>query len=381
MKFLPLIWTALWRKKVRTLLTLLSIVIAFVLFGMLQGVDAAFAATVSRANVNRLFVSSATAFTESLPLAHEARIESVPGVERVSHQSWFAGYFRDPKNFIFSFPVDAQRLLDVYPEYELPPEQMEAWKRTRDGAIVGAELAKQYGWKIGDRVPLHSQIWTKAGGSSDWDFQIVGIYSSPNDPAISNQLFLNYAYFDEARSFGKGRVGWYIVRVADPARSAEVAADIDRLTANSVDETETKTEKEFSQAFVKQLGDIDFIVTRILFAVFFALLFATGSSLMQSVRERIPELAVLKTLGFTDTRVWVLVLVESALLCILAALAGLGIATALFPALKRAIGVVSLPPVVLIEGVAIAILLALLTGALPAWRARQLNIVDALAGR
>ena len=381
MKFLPLIWAALWRKKARTVFTLLSILVAFLLFGMLQGVNSAFNATIDRANVNRVIVANNISFTESLPFSYIAQVESVPGVSAVSQMSWFGTYYQDPKNFVFSYPVEPLRWRRVGTEYKLPDDQFDAWQRTRTGAVVGAQLARQYGWKLGDRVPLHSVIWTKAGGNSDWDFDIVGIYTSPDTPGRENQFFLRYDYFDEARSFGKGRVGWLLVQVSDPRQSAQVAAAIDKLFANSSDETETKTEKEFQQSFLKQVGDINFIVTRILFAVFFALLFATGSSLMQSIRERIPELAVLKTLGFSDASVLTLVLAESLLLCVLAALAGLGAAAVLFPFLRGAIGVVTLPPVVLIEGVIIAILLAFATGLLPAWRARQLNIVDALAGR
>ncbi|MFO1465272.1 MAG: ABC transporter permease [Steroidobacteraceae bacterium] len=381
MKFLPLLWAALWRRKARTLFTLLSIVVAFLLFGLLQGVNAAFNSVVDRANVNRLFVANAVSFTESLPYAYQAQVETVPGVSAVSQQSWFGPYYQDPKNFVFSYPVEPARWRRVFTEYRLPDDQFDAWQRTRSGAIVGAELARHYGWKIGDRVPLHSTIWTRAGGSSDWDFDIVGIFTSPDFPSRENQFFFNYSYFDEARSFGKGLVGWLLVQVNDPARSAQIAADIDRRFANSSEETETKTEKEFQQSFLKQIGDINFIVTRILFAVFFALLFATGSSLMQSIRERIPEFAVLKTLGFTDGGVLRLVLAESLLLCVFSALAGLGLAALLFPALRDAIGVVRLPPAVLAQGIIIAVLLAVATGLLPAWRARQLNIVDALAGR
>lgn len=381
MKFLPLIWAALWRKKTRTVFTLASILVAFLLFGMLQGVNAAFNATIDRANVNRLIVASAIAFTESLPYSAMAQIEQLSGVSAVSQQSWFGTYYQDPKNFVFSFPTEPARWRKVNPEYKLPDDQFETWVRTRTGAVIGIDLAKQYGWKIGDRVPLHSVIWTKAGGSSDWEFDIVGIYTSPDSPTRGNQFFFNYSYFDEARSFGKGRVGWFVAQVQDPRQSAQVAAAIDKLFANSTDETETKTEKEFQQSFLKQIGDINFIVTRILFAVFFALLFATGSSLMQSVRERIPELAVLKTLGFTDGGVLLLVLAESLMLCVLAAALGLASAAALFPLLKGAIGVVTLPRAVIIEGAVIAVCLALATGLLPAWRARQLNIVDALAGR
>lgn len=382
MKYFPLIWATLWRKRTRTIFTLLSIVVAFLLFGMLQGVNSAFNSTVERANVNRLIVTSKISFTESLPYAYQAQIETVPGVSGVAHQSWFGAYYQDPKNFVFSYPVEPERFFAIVPEFKLPKDQLDALVRTRTGAIIGDELAKKYGWKIGDRIPLHSTIWTKSSdGSSDWDFDIVGIYTDPDDPTRANQLFFNYSYFDEGRAFGKGKVGWYVVQVKDPRQSAQVASQIDKLFANSTDETETKTEKEFQQSFLKQIGDINFIVTRILFAVFFALLFATGSTLMQSVRERVPELAVLKTLGFSDSGVLALVLAESTLLCVLAALLGLAVAAGVFPGLKNYVGVVKLPGKVVVEGLIVALLLALATGLPPAWRAKRLNIVDALAGR
>src|SRR5579859_6577244 len=223
---------------------------------------------------------------------------------------------------------------------------MDTWKRTRTGAVIGAGLAQKYGWKIGDHVPLHSTIWTKPDGTSDWTFDVVGIYEAPQDRAQENAFFFNHAYFDEARSFGKGKVGWYVVRIKDPTTAAATGAAIDRLFLNSQDETKTQTEKEFQQSFLKQIGDINFIVTAILGAVFFTLLFLTGNTMMQSLRERIPELAVLKTLGFTDGGVLALVFGESILLCVSAALVGLGGATLMFPGMKAFVGVASLPPVV-----------------------------------
>lgn len=381
MKFLPLLWATLWRKRTRTIFTLLSIVVAFLLFGMLQGVNSAFSAAVDRANVNRLITTSNISFTEPLPFADQAQIATVPGVANVTHESWFGAYFQDPKNFVFSYPIDATRFLDVVPEFKLPAAELDALQRTRTGAVIGRELATKYGWKIGDRVPLHSTIWTWRDGGSDWTFDVVGIYDDPTDPALANQFFFNYDYFDEGRAFGKGKVGWYLVRVDDPHRSAQIAQAIDKLFANSSDETETKSEKEFQQSFLKQIGDINFIVTRILVAVFLALLIATGSTMIQSINERTAELAVLKTLGFRDHSVLLLVLAESLLLCLLAAALGLGIAALLFPGLKNYVGVVRLPSAVVVEGVIAAAVLALLTGALPALRAMRLNIVDALAGR
>ena len=379
MKFIPLIWAMLWRKKVRTSLTLLSILIAFLLFGMLQGVNSAFKETIARSNVNRLVVTNKISITESLPYAYMQQIEALPGVERVSHESWFGPYYQDPKNFVAAFPVEPEREFPAHPEYQVPKDQLTALENTRDGAIVGAGLAKKYGWKIGDHIPLHSTIWVKAAdGNSDWDFTIVGLYEDPADRSREDAMFFNYKYFDEARSFAKGTVGWYIVVVKDPSQSAQVAQEIDRHFANSPDETKTQTEKEFQQSFMKQIGDINLIVTYILFAVFFALLFAVGSTVMQAVREQVPELAVLKTLGFSDTRMLVLVLIQSLTLCIVAALLGLGLADLLFPALRSTLGVVSLPATVIVEGVLMSALLAVATGIVPAWRAKRLVIVEAL---
>jgi putative ABC transport system permease protein len=381
MRFLPLLWAGLWRKRTRTVFTLLSIVVAFVLFGMLQGVNAVFSNALNASAVDRLSVVSRVSFTEPLPFSYLTQIESLPGVAGVAYQSWFGTYYQDPKNFVFSFPLDPMRFFPLYPEFKVAPEELAALVRTRTGALVGRELAKKYGWQIGDRVPLHSVIWTQANGSSDWLFDIVGIYDAPADPNQAISFFFNHSYFDEARSFSKGTVGWYIVKVKNPARAMQVAAAIDQRFANSADETKTQSEKEFAQAFIKQQADISFIVSSILGAVFFTLLFLTGNTMMQSVRERVPELAVLKTLGFTDFAVVVLILAEALLLCIIAALIGLAIAACIFPALKSIIGEAHLPIGVVALGAAVAVLLALITGLPPAWRTTRLHIVDALAER
>jgi putative ABC transport system permease protein len=379
-KFLPLLWAGLWRKRTRTVFTLLSIVVAFVLFGMLQGVNAVFNNAVNAAAVDRLDVVSRVTFTEPLPYGYLSQIESIPGVAGVAYQSWFGTYYQDPKNFVFSFPLDPERFFPLFPELLLPKDELASLVHTRTGAVIGRDLAKKYGWKIGDRVPLHSVIWTQASnGSSDWQFDIVGIFDGPTNDASS--FFFNYSYFDEARAFSKGKVGWYIVKVKNPKEAMQVAAAIDKHFANSPDETKTQTEKEFSQSFIKQQADINFIVTAILGAVFFTLLFLTGNTMMQSVRERVPELAVLKTLGFTDSAVVALVLAEALVLCLIAALIGLGIAALIFPAMKDYIGEAHLPANVLVSGAALAVLLALCTGLPPAWRTARLNIVDALAAR
>ncbi|HVJ52620.1 MAG TPA: ABC transporter permease [Aliidongia sp.] len=381
MKYLPLIWAGLWRKPLRTIFTLLSIIIAFLLFGLLQGVNAAFDQSVATASVNRLVVQSKISFTEPLPYADLPQIEGVPGVTGVAFASWFGPYYQDPKNFLFAFPVDPERYFSLYPELKIPKEQLDALVHTRTGAVIGQEMAKKYGWKVGDRIPLISTIWTTRDGGSNWNFDIVGIYTDPDDSSNENIFLFNHAYFDEGRIFGRGTVGWYIVRIADPHQAAQVSAAIDKLFANSIDETKTVTEKESAQAFLKQLGDINFIATMIIGAVFFTLLFLTGNTMMQSVRERTPEFAVLKTLGFSETGVLALVLVEALALCVAASLIGLALAWFTFPALKAFIGVAVLPWNVIVLGIALAVLLALVVGMPPALRARRLNIVDALAGR
>jgi putative ABC transport system permease protein len=372
MKYFPLLWSGLWRKRTRTFLTLASVTIAFLLFGLLQGVNAAFSHGVEASKLNRLYVQSRVSFTESLPLAQMAQIEAVPGVDAVSFANWFGGYYQEPKNFLPSYPVEIERFMT---------EQVAAMVKTRTGAIVGVEAAQKYGWKIGDHIPLKSTIWTHPGGSGDWDFDIVGIFDWPADPSQTNALYFNYKYFDEARAFGKGTVGWYIVHLADVSQGGRIADQIDALFANSTDETKTQNEKEFSQSFLKQFGDINFIVSAIIGAVFFALLFLTGNTMMQSISERIPDFAVLKTLGFTDGGVLTLVLGEALLLCVTAALLGLAGASAAFPAMKSFIGVAQLPGQVILLGIAFAVLLAVVTGLPPALKVDRLAIVDSLRGR
>jgi len=382
MKYFPLIWAALWRKKLRTIFTLLSIVIAFLLFGMLQGVNAAFQKGVVDANVNRLIVTSRISLTEALPLSQMQQLEAIKGIAGVAQATWFGAYYQDPKNFIFAVPVDINRYLKVEPEILVAADQVEALRHTRDGVLVGLVAAKKYGWKIGDRIPLHSTIWTrKSDGQSDWDFQVVGFYDFAGDANQTDGALFNFEYFDEARAFRRGTVGWWIVGLRDPNQSAEIARTIDALFANSSDETKTQSEKEFAQSFLKQYGDINFIVKAILFAVFFTLLFLTGNTMMQSVRERVPELAVLKTLGYSDGTVLTLVLVEALLLCVFAAAIGLGLADLLFPLMKSVVGEVGLQASVLLAGFGVAVVLAVLTGLPPAWRAKRLDIVDALAAR
>jgi putative ABC transport system permease protein len=386
MKYLPLIWATLWRKKTRTVFTLLSIVIAFLLFGLLETIDYAFAhpsGGVSGANM--LITINKYSITLSLPFADAREIRSVPGVSEVTWITWFGGYYQEAKNFVFVLPIDTDTYFNLHRgDLVVGDAAMQAFRTTRTGALVNVALMKKFGWKVGDKVPLHSTIWTQKNGSLDWTFDIVGDYDVKDPSQASQQastFLFHYELFDEGRSFGKGNVGWFEERVEDPADSAAVSARIDALFANSSDETKTQPAKDFALAFIKQLGDIGFVLRAILGAVFFTLLFLTGNTMMQSVRERIPELAVLKTLGFSGGSLLALVLAESLLLCVTGALVGLALSWLAIPVAKRALQGVDLSAAALPAGVGIAVLLALIVGLPPALAAMRLNIVDALGGK
>lgn len=382
MKYFPLIWAALWRKKARTILTLLSIVVAFVLFGLLQAVNVAFHRGVSVSGSDRLVAGGKYSFTQLLPQSYRQRIVSLDGVKNVTHASWFGGVYQKESNFFPQFAVEAETYLDVYPEFVIDPKQREAFKNTRTGALVGRSLAERYGWKVGDKIPLQATIWPKADGSNAWELDLVGLMDGKDEDSKQQAqlLLFHYDYFNEARQFGKDLVGWYVVQVKDASQSARMAQLIDKEFANSPAETRTDSEKAFNQAFLKQMGDIQLIITSILGAVFFTLLFLTGNTMMQSVRDRVPELAVLKTIGFSDVSVLALVLAESLALCLIAALIGLGLAWLLMPGLAARMPGLSMRPDVLVSGTGIAVLLAFVVGFLPALRAMRLDIVNALSG-
>lgn len=374
------------RKKARTLLTLLSVAMAFALFGLLDAVRVAFTAPQSLAGVDRLVVSSRFSIIQPLPLAHLARMRAVPGVRRIAWANWFGGIYQDPKNFFPTIAVSPQPFLDVHPEIVLTEAERQAFVTTRTGAIVGAALAQRFGWRPGDRIPLQATIFPNKDGSIVWTLDLVGIFhaAQPELRGMEQQLFFNYAYFDEARQFGQGTVGWYIVQVDDPAQVDRVAQAIDRLFANSSDETKSQSERDFQLSFAKQIGDIGLIVTAIMGAVFFALILLTGNTMAQAIRDRIPELAVLKTLGFTRSLILSLVLAESMLLLALGGAAGLILARLSLPVLNAASGgQFDLPMASRTwwTGLGLALAIGLAVGLPPALRAMRLRIVDALSGR
>jgi putative ABC transport system permease protein len=384
-KYLPLLLAALLRKKTRTVLTLLSVAAAFTLFGMLDAVRVAFNAPQSVAGIDRLVVASRFSIIQPLPYGYLVRIEKVPGVKAVAYANWFGGVYQDPKNFFANIAVSLPSYLDIYPDIVLPEQQKQAFLTTRTGAVVGESLARRFGWKIGDRIPLQATIFPHRNGGNVWTFDLVGIYraAQPELRGMEQQLLFRYDYFDEGRQSGQGTVGWYIVKVEDPAVADRVAQSIDHLFANSSDETKTQSEREFQLSFAKQIGDIGLIVTAIMGAVFFTLLLLTGNTMAQAIRERIPELAVLKTIGFTNRAVLLLVLSESVLLLSLGGLAGLLFARLGLPLISAASsGQLDLvmPVQSWLLGLCLMLLIGFIVGLPPALRAMRLRIVDALAG-
>jgi putative ABC transport system permease protein len=375
----------LFRKKTRTILTILSVIMAFLLFGLLQSLNSIFNSGADFVGATRLMTQARVSFTQALPLSMVPKLESVPGVARVAYSQWFGGVWQENTQ-VFTFAVDPERYHDVYPEWVMPEEQWKAFEHTRTAMIAGRMLADKYGWKVGQKIPLSSNIYPQKGGSKSWAFDLVGIYDGKDDSwkKQTNAVFINHDYFDEANMFGKGRTNFYILKLTPGADAAQVSKTVDAMFENSPDETKTQTEKDFNLSFVKQIGDIGLIVRWILFAVFFTLLLVVGNTMAQSVRERVPELAVLKTLGFTDGSVLGFVLAEAVALCLVGGIVGLALATLLGAMVEQATGgqfQLNVNGVIWAIGIGAIVVMSLAVGLLPALRARSLNIVDALAGR
>jgi putative ABC transport system permease protein len=364
-------------------LTMLSIVVAFVLFGLLCAIRQALTGGVTMEGVNRLIVQHKVSIIQLLPASYKIRIERIPGVALAAFQTWFGGKFeREPKVFFMQSPVNPEDFLAMFPEILLPADQKQKWLQTRTGAIVGRTTAERFHWKIGDHVPIFSPIWRKADGGNTWEFEIVGIFSGKEKNTDTMSLFFRYDYFDEARAFAKGQVGWYMVRVKDPSQAAQLAKAIDQEFENSDYETKAAPEAAFAQAWVKQIGNIALITSSILGAVFFTILLVTGNTMSQAVRERTGELGVLKTLGFTNAQVLALVLAESCALAFLAGAIGLGIASLLVPVVGKALAnmlpMFYFPARDLLLGVGVCLALGVLTGLFPAVAAMRLRVADAL---
>jgi putative ABC transport system permease protein len=383
-KYLPLLWANLWRKKTRTIFTLLSVVVAFLLYGALDTIRDTFEnPQTGVTGVDKLITTNEFSLTLLLPFSDVQQVAAVPGVAVVTWITWFGAYYQESKNFVFALPIDTPTYFDLHKdEFVVSDAEMAAFRNTRSGVLVNSALMKKFGWHVGQKLPLHSTIWTqKSDGSLDWTFDIVGAFAVKDPTQAAQQsstVLFHYELFDEGRSFGKGQVGWLEERVVDPSQSAQISQKIDALFANSPNETKTQPAKDFAMSFVKQFGDVGFVLRAILGAVFFTLLFLTGNTMMQSVRERTPELAVLKTLGFSDAKVLGLVIGESLLLCLLAAVVGLVASYGLIPVIRSVLQGIVTSPWLLPRGVSLAVLLALLVGTPPALRAMRLNVVDAL---
>jgi putative ABC transport system permease protein len=384
LKYFVLIWAGLWRKKTRTILTMLSIVIAFLLFGLLQGINQGIRLGLGDTGNNRLWSINRMSAVGSMAIGDMNQMMTIKGVRRIAHLSFFGGYFQEAKNVIPAFATNVDDFAAVYPELNITPAQLAAMNSTRDGAIIGRPLADKYGWKVGDKIPLGTTIWTKKQGGNDWAFNIVGIFAPAPEFAhspLGSGFWINYDYWDEARLFDLHRVHQFMIQIDDPTQAAAISAKIDQLFENSSEETKTQPENVALQAQLKQFADINFIANSIVGAVMFTLLFLTANTMMQSVRERIPELAVLKTLGFSGANVSVLVIIESIMLCILAAAIGLVLSIGAVKVVGSFMGAGKLPPIVMVYGFVIAVGVALISGLPPAIRAERLNIVDALAER
>ena len=379
MKYLPLLWSSLWRKKIRTIFTLLSVFVAFLLFGLLMTVREAFSFGVNIAGLDRLVIIHKVSLIMPLPVSYLDRLRTTEGVALVGPQTWFGGVYQDPSNFFAQIAVDPETHLKLYPEFKVSPEQVKAWLGDRQGALVGKDLAARFGWKVGDRIPIQATIWQPKQGRV-WEFNVAGLYDG-DDTVDKTQFFFRYDYLDENRRNGAGQVGWYVVRINDATQAQAMAAKFDAMFANSSAETKTTTEKGFVEGFANQIGDIGKIMIAIVSAVLFTMLLVAANTMAQSVRERTNEIGVLKTLGFSNGSILGLVLGESVLIALLGGAAGLGLAWLIVQGgdpTKGMLPIFVLPPADVALGVALVFVLGVIAGVLPAVSAMHLKITDAL---
>lgn len=378
MKLLYLMWRNLTRKPIRTFLTIASVFVAFVLFGVLIAVRTALGAGVELAGVDRMIMIHKVSLIQMLPESYGNKIMADDGVASITHSTWFGGTYVDPKNFFPRVAIDSDTYFEVHPEYEIPAEEMEAWQRNRTGALIGRTIAEKYDLKVGDRIPIQGDIWQTQDGSA-WEFTIEGIFDGDKN-VDKNQMFFHHKYLTE-NSGMDGMVGWYSIRVKDPEQSPAIAERLDARFANSPAETKTSTEKAFVQGFANQIGDIGRIALFVSIVVFFTLLLVSGNTVAQSVRERTNELGVLKTLGFSDGQMMAMVLGESFLITILGGGLGLGlvvVVTNFFDLTTSTFPTLYMPWKDVGIGAVLLLVMGFLAGALPAFKALNLTIVDAL---
>ena len=386
MTLASLVWADLFRRRSRTLLTLASLVAAFALFGLLDAVRVVFNVGSDTAGLDRLIVTSRLSIIQPLPMSALERIKAIDGVEAVAHSNWFGGVYQDRKNFFPNLAVSPAEWLATHPEIHLDDAARKAFLETRTAALAGRRLMERFGWQVGQKIPLEGTIFPTRTGNT-WTFDLVGVMHGDGEQTqnFEGELIFRYDYFDEGRTRGKGTVGWYVVKLKDAARSDAIAQQIDSLFANSSDETKTQGEKAFNLAFTRQFGDVGLIVSTIMGAVFFTVLLVTGNTMAQAMRERIPDLAILKTLGFGKGALCTLVLGQALLLVGLGGALGLALARVLLPAVNAQLAG-QLPPLTVtpetwLTGFGCMLAIALAVGLPPALRAIRLDIVDALARR
>jgi putative ABC transport system permease protein len=380
-KYLPLLWSGIWRKRGRTILVLLQVAIAFALFGVLQGMKTGVDRAIAKTRADLLLVTPADFGGAPLPLAYLDRLRSMPGMQSVDFADGFLGTYQKPTQPVYVLAIVPSNLwVTLVPEmFQVAPKDLEALHNTRDGVLINPDIARKYGWHVGDRIPLTSNT-LQADGAGTWTFQIVGTFTD-HEPGEAGFIVGNYDYLDQARVLNKGTVRNFYAVIDDPKRAAEMSETIDRAFGNSSNETKTGSLREVAQQQMRAIGDLNFLIRSVVGAVLVALLFSITTMMMQTIRERTPELAVLKTLGFGDRLIFLLVVGECLLVCIAAALIGLALAAGFFPYAGKFIPGLSMPLNVVGVGLIGAVIVALITAVPPASRAAKLQVVDALAGR
>jgi len=376
MKYMHLIFANLRRKKLRTVLTVGSFAVALFLFGFLAVIHKAFSGNLDVVGVDRLMVINKVSIIQPLPQSYKAQIERIPGVKLVTAQTWFGGIYQDPKNFFPTFAIDPETQRQVFPELTVPDDQWNKFLGDREGAIVGSKTAKRFGWKVGDRVPLQAPIY---GGT--WEFNIDGIYDNPKDGIDLTQFWLHDKYLEERRTFGKGQIGWYTVSLTDPDSAPRIIKAIDTQFANSPFETKSETLAAMTASWVKQAGNVEFLIMAIGGIVFFTLLLVTGNTMALSVRERMGELAVMKAVGFSDRFVLFIVLAESLTVALIGGIIGIALAKLMTLGGDPTGGILFsfvLPIGAVALGIAAALGIGFLSGIIPASNAMRLRVVDAL---
>jgi putative ABC transport system permease protein len=377
MKYRHLILSNLFRKKIRTTLTVGSFAVALFLFGLLAVVRGAFNQGLEVAGADRLVIINKVSLIQPLPIAYKERLLRIPGVKAVTHANWFGGVYQDERNFFPQFAIDTETYRAMFPEFAFPEDQWKAFVSDREGVIVGEDLVKRFHWKVGDRVPIRGTIFP-----GTWEFNVRGIYHGTRQADDTTQFWFHYKLLEERQNqYWKGLVGWYTVRIDNPDHAVRIAKAIDESFANSPWETKTDTEKAFAASFVKQAGNIQFLMLSIGGVVFFTLLLVTGNTMAIAVRDRVRELAVLKAVGYSDKFILGLVLGEAVLLALVGG--GIGILLAKLLTLggdptRGLLPFFYLPSSAAIAGVGLALAVGVLGGILPAISAMRLRVVDAL---